>query len=320
MDLSADPSDSNRKPGKSMGKSTAKNLRATTTTKAHRGRKSKKRASERPAVEPHSLYEAAVQNVEADVDFIERVWRKEHGGRPSLLREDFCGTASLAAHFASRGPENRAIGVDLDRATLDWGLAHRVSLLGDAASRVTLLQRDVRDPAETDLEVVTAFNFSYWIFRTRGEMRGYFESVRRSLRPGGMFFLDLYGGAAASEIVEERTAHPAQRDPDGTPLPAFTYVWDQASFNPIDHEFVCHIHFELGRGEKKRTLRKAFSYHWRLWTLPELRELLEEAGFSRSDVYVEGWDDEADEPDGVFRLRRRFEDDGSWIAYLVALA
>jgi hypothetical protein len=101
------------------------------------------------------------------------------------MREDFCGTASLAAHFASRHPDNRALGVDLDSATLEWGRVNRVALLGDGASRVTLLDRDVRDSAETDLEVVTAFNFSYWIFTTREAMRGYLETVCRSLRPGG---------------------------------------------------------------------------------------------------------------------------------------
>jgi hypothetical protein len=108
---------------------------------------------------------------------------------------------------------------------------------------------------------------------------------------------------------------PAGRDPDGTSLPAFRYIWEQASFSAIDHRIVCHIHFEVGT----RRLRRAFSYHWRLWTLPELCELLEEAGFRESRVYVEGWDDEDDEPDGVFRLRKRLDNEGGWISYVVGL-
>jgi hypothetical protein len=150
-------------------------------------------------------------------------------------------------------------------------------------------------------------------------MRGYLETVCRSLRPGGMLFLDLYGGTASMDTLEESTKHPAQKDPNGHPIPAFTYVWDQAAFNPIDHAFRCHIHFKVGRGASKRKIRKAFTYEWRFWTLPELRELLADAGFERTDVYVEGWDDDADEPDGVFRLKKRFGNDGSWIAYLVAV-
>jgi hypothetical protein len=100
-------------------------------------------------------------------------------------------------------------------------------------------------------------------------------------------------------------------------VPAFTYIWEQAKFNPIDHEIVCHISFRL-RGGKK--LRRAFTYHWRLWTLPELREILAEAGFAGSDVYVEGWDDDADETDGVFRKRARFENQAGWVAYVVGNA
>jgi hypothetical protein len=31
-------------------------------------------------------------------------------------------------------------------------------------------------------------------------------------------------------------------------------------------------------------LRDAFRYDWRIWSLPELRDLLNEAGFSRGEV------------------------------------
>ena len=55
-----------------------------------------------------------------------------------------------------------------------------------------------------------------------------------------------------------------------------------------------------------------------MWTLPEMRELLLEAGFETVDFYVEGWDDETDEPDGIFRKRKRVDNEGSWIAYVVA--
>ena len=54
---------------------------------------------------------------------------------------------------------------------------------------------------------------------------------------------------------------------------------------------VNHIHFEFTNGSR---LKRAFTYEWRLWTLPEIRELLGEAGFSRSTVY---WEDR--DADGV---------------------
>mgnify|MGYP000197492502 CR=1 FL=1 len=65
--------------------------------------------------------------------------------------------------------------------------------------------------------------FSYFIFMTRREMSRYFKSVHQSLADDGVFFLDAFGGyEAAKELTEEREC-------DG-----FTYIWDQASFNPIN--------------------------------------------------------------------------------------
>lgn len=271
-------------------------------------------AKARPSVDRHSLYEAAVQNVEADLDFIDRVYKKINGKRARLLHEDFSGTASLACSWVSRRAKNEAIAVDLDNDVLEWGREHRVAPLGKAAARVTLLCADVRHIDRPRVDVRTAFNFSYCLFEDRAEMRRYFSTVKRSLRPGGLFFLDLFGGTESLCPIKEETKIEASRDPDGRHVPAFTYVWEQASFNPIDHHMDCHIHFRL-RGKK---MKRAFSYSWRLWTLPEIREMLSESGFGSVEVYTEGWDEESDESDGVFRLRRRFDNEGSWIANIVA--
>ena len=64
-------------------------------------------------------------------------------------------------------------------------------------------------------------------------------------------------------------------------------------------------------------MQKAFTYVWRLWTLPELRELLAEAGFSRSTVYWEDADDDG-EGTGVFRPKAHAEQEQAWVAYIVA--
>jgi hypothetical protein len=39
----------------------------------------------------------------------------------------------------------------------------------------------------------------------------------------------------------------------------------------------------------------AFVYEWRLWSVPELRDAMDEAGFSKTQVYAklaDAWDDE----------------------------
>ena len=95
----------------------------------------------------------------------------------------------------------------------------------------------------------------------------------------------------------------------------FTYIWEQASFNPIDSMMTCFIHFEFPDGSR---LDQAFRYHWRLWTLPEIQELLREAGFSTVDVYWEGTDAETGEGDGHYRPATVGDADPGWVCYIVA--
>ena len=283
-----------------------------------KGKNKKKARRERKSIpDRHILYSAAVQSVDADIDFFRRVYKTKRGRPFRRLREDFCGTAMLACDWVQRHKKNEAWGVDLDRATLDWGREHYVPRLGKHAERLHLLLDDVLEVDTPPVDVVAALNFSYCVFKTRDQLRDYFSRVRSALRTGGIFFLDLFGGTEAICEGKEHRPIPAGKDFEGNRVPAFTYVWDQASFNPIDHRIVCHIHFKLKKG---RAMRRAFTYDWRLWTIPELRELLTEAGFSETEVYLEGWDEEADDTDGIFRRRTRFENQEGWVAYVVGLA
>ena len=48
------------------------------------------------------------------------------------------------------------------------------------------------------------------------------------------------------------------------------------------------------------------------------RDLLEEVGFDRADAYFEGWDDEAEDTDGMLKKRKRYEEMDAWVGYLAA--
>ena len=109
---------------------------------------------------------------------------------------------------------------------------------------------------------------------------------------------------------------PASQGVDGARVPSFVYEWDQTSFNPIDHHITCSIHFRLPRG---KVMRHAFRYDWRMWSVPEIRDALADAGFRASEVYIEGWDDAKGESDEKLHLRKRFENQESWLAYVVGL-
>lgn len=166
-----------------------------------------------------------------------------------------------------------------------------------------LLQEDVRQDRPGKYHVINALNFSYWTFRTRDQLREYFKKVHGSLDDEGMFLCDSYGGWESQQPMLEPRKIAA----------GFRYVWDQDQFDPITHEVKNHIHFEFKDGTE---LKQAFSYEWRYWTLPELQELLTEAGFREVGVY---WDVADDGDDEDYRLRRRAENQPGWLAYIVAL-
>ncbi len=255
----------------------------------------------------HELYQLSVQNVESEIDFVDDTFKELRGRRAAKLREDFCGTALSSCEWVKRRSTNTAVAVDLDKPTLDWGLAHNVGKLKPAArSRITLLNRNVLDPGPRGhrMDVVLAMNFSYWIFKQRATMLDYFQTVRTSLAPGGIFFLDMFGGYETMKEQRER------RDIEGK----FTYIWDQARYNGITGECQCYIHFHFRDGSR---MNKAFDYNWRLWTTPEIRDILDAAGFRKSTVYLDGFDDEG-EPDGDFKPVESCDADPAWIAYIVA--
>ncbi len=250
------------------------------------------------------LYERSVQDTEHEMDFIEQVWQEHRGHSCTLLREDFCGSAAVCRSWVEQAKSHRAIGVDLDSPTLDWAMAKiKATLTEDEQPRVTLVHGDVMDTPSERAECLMATNFSYFIFKTRDALRTYFEAARRNITENGLFLLDAYGGSDSFLEMEE------ERDVDG-----FTYVWDQHHYNPVNGDVINHIHFQFPDGTK---IKNAFTYEWRLWTLPEIQELLIEAGFSSVHVYWEGTDENG-EGNGEWSQVTQADADEGWVAYLVA--
>ena len=254
----------------------------------------------------HDLYQRSVQCVEEQYDFIDKTYRQIRERRAKVLREDFCGTANSACRWVKQHKSNVAIGVDMDGEVLAWGRKHNIGKLKrSAAGRINLIQADVLKVHTEPVDIVLAMNFSYQLFKQRKLLQEYFSLVRKALADDGVFFLDAYGGYDSYRVIKERTK-----------LDGFTYVWDQAKFNPITHEMICHIHFAFPDGSK---MKRAFSYDWRIYTLPELRDLLIEVGFSKVIVYWEQTDEDTGEGNGVYNATEQGDDDASWICFLAAI-
>lgn len=251
-----------------------------------------------------TLYQESVQSADAEVAFVDRVYKKTYGKPPTLLREDFCGTALICCEWVKKRRENRAIGVDLCADTLAWGRRNNLGKLKpDAAKRITLFNKNVLHVTQPKVHVVGAYNYSYFVFKTTARLVAYFIRVRQSLLPDGLFFLDAYGGWESQQVMKESTRYKG-----------FTYIWEQAAYNPIDDHTLCHIHFKFPDGTM---MRRAFTYDWRLWTLGGIREALQLAGFTGTQVYWEGTDKRG-RGDGVFRPQKIARNCTGWNAYIVA--
>lgn len=273
-----------------------------------RGQKNRPARSNRPrraeTEDKYRLYEQSVQDTGFEYEFVDVNFRRIRGRTATRLREDFCGTARMCCEWVRGRPENRAIGVDFDPEVLEWSRAnHMAALDDDQRARVTLLQDDVRSVRTEPVDIVLAMNFSWQIFEQRKVLVDYFAGVRDALVDDGILFLDAFGGYEAYQEIEEKTRHKG-----------FTYVWEQESYDPVTGHMVCNIHFTFNDGSR---MERAFHYEWRLYGLPELREILLDAGFSKVTVYMQGWDED-DEPDGNFQPAEHAEADAGWIAMISA--
>lgn len=262
-----------------------------------------------------------------------------------------------------------AVGLDLDNEALNWCMENNVPSLGaDGFSRISLFHGNVLQPLQSKLvnmdpqklvsdlslaqneenmqtgvlesedptgsvaqddkftkrnitlprrDIVCAFNYSCCCLHKRSDLVLYFKHARDALSTkGGIFVMDLYGGTSSEHKLR------LQRR-----FPNFTYVWEQAEFDIIQRKTRISLHFHLKKEQRK--LRHAFSYSWRLWTLPEIKDCLEEAGFRSVHFWVREMPDSAEimKTEGFgagknvkYEEATSFQQQDSWNAYIVGVA
>jgi len=261
---------------------------------------------------PHklALYRAAVQHPEAEVGFLYRAYAHYRRRPPLLLKEDFAGTAAVAAAWVALDGEHQSMAVESHGPTLKWAAREAAGLLGERAADLHFVQADVLEVPSPKVDIVAALNFSTFIYHSRDALLRYFFHARKSLRPGGIVVLDAYGGPGAMRAGEQR--RPAAL-PDGSD---FEYRWEQRSFNAIDARVDNRIHFAFKGG---RLLSSVFRYDWRLWTPAELIELLREAGFEETQMWCDQYDAKKGTSDGEYRPLTKMNEREDWVAYFVGL-
>ncbi|HEX2838494.1 MAG TPA: hypothetical protein VHN77_10235 [Phycisphaerales bacterium] len=248
------------------------------------------------------LYEHAVTNAARLAMFT----RAAHGGGPRTLREDFSGTAALARAWLDLNPEHRAIAVDFDPS---------VTRHITARAHLRVVTADA-NACRARADIIAATNFAMGYFHERAGLVAYLTRTRSRLPRGGVFMCDMYGGKGAWTAGMERVRVRVGNDPR---VPrSFVYEWDQVSADPATNLVENAIHFSWKKGGRTRRIDRAFTYHWRLWSIPELRDAVREAGFRGVDVYTR-LADAVDHEGGVY-VRPAESVDASWVVYVVARA
>jgi hypothetical protein len=263
-------------------------------------------------LDPYALYELCVTEPERVVRFIEAV----HGGTPRVLREDFSGTGALARAWAACSERRSAIAVDSDPAPL-------ARLQGTPRVRIV---RARAESCRRKADVIAATNFPLGYFHDRAALVRYLRRVRASLSRGGVFVADMYGGADAfTPMTLKRT----RRGPGGERV---EYTWEQRHADALSGLVLNTLSFRVWPARRSarahptsprpsprvRVFPDAFVYHWRLWSIPELRDAVRDAGFATFDVYDELADAVDDDGRVYVSPVREGELERNWVVYLIA--
>ncbi len=257
----------------------------------------------------YQLYELSVQSPDVHAGWLEELYKGITKKSARNIREDFCGTFKMSCEWVKRHPKNTALCLDLDSEPLTYGREnHLAELSKEQKSRVKILKKDVLTPTHTGVDLISAGNFSFYIFKQRDVLLKYFKSCKTSLKTGGMVVLELAGGPGMISPMREKKEVWLDR------TRKFVYTWHQKSFDPITHDAQYAIHFKLPNG---RVLNDQFVYDWRLWTIPEVRDALTEVGFKKTMVYWET----AHQGKGTGEYVHMENGDNSfaWVAYVIGI-
>lgn len=150
--------------------------------------------------------------------------------------------------------------------------------------------------APDTVDLIAATNFGVCEMTTRCDLLAYLRCARSRLTVGGVLVCDLYGGVdamIAGAYEQELLA------PDGSRV---EYTWEQRRADPTTGCVINAMHFSVTAPDgSRRDWRDAFVYEWRLWSIAELRDAMDEAGFADTEVFDRC--DHAVDQDGVVHVR-----------------
>lgn len=238
-------------------------------------------------MDQHDCYELCVQSPRHVAPFLHAL----HGGEPTVLREDFSAAAALSRRWIAdglrAGTKRRAVAVDLDPDIL--ARAARENEAAGMSDAIRLIQGDCTQlpvsPADA-CDIIFVGNFSIGYIHDRAALLRHLRASRDRLAlgnagfGGGILVCDTYSGPSAFKEASITRTHP------GRTRELVRYTWEQREADALTAMVTNVLHFQVEiDGEVVARFPDAFTYHWRLWSIPELREALLESGFTSTEVH-----------------------------------
>lgn len=253
------------------------------------------------------LYEYSVQDPKNDIPLIHEMAGTACGRPLYSLREDFCGTFQFSREWVKQSARHTALSLDLDPQPLAFGRMRAAQdLTDDERRRIRVLRRDVLKATRPGVDMIWVGNFSFYFIKERSKLVEYLRVARRSLKPRSAIVLEMAGGPEFTKAMSEKRSFPVPG------VGRFRYIWEQGDFNPITAEARYRIHYEDARGNR---MRNAFTYDWRVWSLPEVRDAASEAGFAKVATFVEKRGGQGDR----YVETLDGDNDPAWISYVIGV-
>jgi len=229
----------------------------------------------------HELYQKSVQNVHIEAEFFRKVFRMIFNKVPYTFREDFCGTGLLSCEWVRKDVQSYAVGLDIDQETLDWGIENNVNNLSSGFDRIKLLNHNVLDEFDNTqfFDIICSLNYSHFLLNKRKEIVKYFSNLRKNLKKG-IFIMDFYGG---SHIYEDHKYNRGESD-------SF-YEFRGKQMNNLTNTSICSLNYRI----KKKKFTPLYEFNFRIYSIIELKEALEECGFNKFKIYIKEISEDEDD-------------------------
>ncbi len=190
------------------------------------------------------------------------------GVRPDSLCDCACGTGSMSVEFARRGL--RVTGVDISREMLELA-ANKARQNGVSIQFVCQDMTRLALPKPVDALVCACDGVNY--LTTDGRALAFFRAAQRAIRPGGALAFDVSSPHKLREVLGN-AFFGEERD-------EVAYLWQNALKGDI---VTMDISFFL-REASGLYRRVAETHRQRIYEPDHLKALLEQAGFSRVQIY-----------------------------------